>query len=66
MKRPDEIPSDLENQLNLSMARLREVYYEIRLDRLKQDLKAGPSVETLREIQEIQRAIEAERRVYKR
>jgi DNA primase len=66
MKRPDEIPSDLENQLNLSMARLREVYYEIRLDKLKQDLKAGPSVELLREIQETQRAIEAERRVYKR
>jgi len=66
MKRPDEIPSDLESQLNLSMARLREVYYEIRLDKLKQDLKAGPSVELLREIQETQRAIEAERRMYKR
>ncbi|PZA08358.1 MULTISPECIES: DNA primase [unclassified Meiothermus] len=66
MKRPDEIPSDLENQLHLSMARLREVYYEIRLDKLKQELKSRPSVELLREIQETQRAIEAERRVYKR
>lgn len=66
MKTP-QIPTDqLEGSLNTSMARLRETYYELRLDKLKSDLKAQPSTELLREIQETQRAIEAERRVYKR
>ncbi|MER3462696.1 MAG: DNA primase [Armatimonadota bacterium] len=64
MKRPEEAPQDLEHTLQTSMARLREVYYEMRLDKLKQELKTSPSVELLKEIQEIQRAIEAERRVY--
>lgn len=66
MKRPPSDHKELELQLAHSMALVREVYYEIRLDKLKNQLKISPSVELLREISETQKAIEAERRVYKR
>jgi DNA primase len=63
---PSIEPKELEASLNDSMAILREVYLSERLERLKVELKTNPTVELLREIQEIQRAIEAERRVYRR
>ena len=66
MKSPTFERSDLETHITTAMARLREVYYELRLDKLKAQLKTSPSVELLREISETQKAIEAERRVYKR
>lgn len=66
MKRPPSDHKELEMELARSMALVREVYYELRLDKLKVELKANPSVELLREISETQKAIEAERRVYKR
>jgi DNA primase len=66
MKSPQIAPSELELYLTQSMARVREVYYEIRLDKLKIQLKEQPSVELLREISETQKAIEAEKRVYMR
>lgn len=66
MKSPTFERADLEAHLTMAMARLREVYYELRLDKLKAELKTGASLELLREISETQKAIEAERRVYKR
>ncbi|MDX2005689.1 MAG: DNA primase [Meiothermus sp.] len=66
MKSPAFDVKDLENHITVAMARVREIYYEMRLDKLKLELKANPSVELLREISETQKAIEAERRVYKR
>jgi DNA primase len=69
MKRPEEAPQDLEHTLQVSMARLREVYYEMRLDKLKAQLKAASDLEEIRsltkDIQEVLQAIEAERRVYR-
>lgn len=66
MKSPTFEPANLEAHLTTAMARLREVYYELRLDKLKAKLKTEPSVDLLREISETQKAIEAERRIYKR
>ncbi|RIH89883.1 DNA primase [Calidithermus roseus] len=69
MKRPEEAPQDLEHTLQTSMARLREVYYEMRLDKLKAQLRAASDLEEVRaltkDIQEVLQAIEAERRVYR-
>jgi len=49
---------------------VREVYYEMRLDKLKGLLKSTTDLEEIRsltrEIQEVLQAIEAERRLYKR
>lgn len=66
MKSPTFEKADLEAHIAVGMARVREVYYEMRLDKLKAELKTNPTVELLREISETQKAIEAERRVYKR
>ena len=66
MKAPQIEGQHLETHLNVSMARLRETYYELRLEKLKSELKTNPTTDLLREIQETQRAIEAEKRVYKR
>lgn len=66
MKAPQIEGQHLETHLNVSMARLRETYYELRLEKLKGELKTTPTTDLLREIQETQRAIEAEKRVYKR
>lgn len=66
MKAPQVESQQLEAHLNVSMARLRESYYELRLEKLKVELKTNPTTDLLREIQETQRAIEAEKRVYRR
>ncbi|WP_027881724.1 DNA primase [Meiothermus rufus] len=70
MKSPSFERAQLEAHLNVAMARVREVYYEMRLDKLKTQLKATGDLEEIRsltkEIQEVLQAIEAERRVYRR
>jgi len=70
MKSPSFVQADLESHLGVAMARVREVYYEMRLDKLKTQLKAASDLEEIRgltkDIQEVLQAIEAERRVYKR
>ncbi len=70
MKSPSFERAQLEAHLNVAMARVREVYYEMRLDKLKTQLKASADLEEIRsltkEIQEVLQAIEAERRVYRR
>ena len=58
-------PAELERTLEKAMARLREGYYRARLAELKARLAEGASAELLREIQELQRAIETERRRYR-
>ncbi len=59
---------NLAESLDKSMARLREAYLTARLERLKAELKQNPAdpIGLLKEIQEVQKAIEAERRLYKR
>ncbi|WP_234553415.1 DNA primase [Thermus caliditerrae] len=49
-----------------TLARLREAYYLERRAKLKEALNQNPSLEILREIQELDQAIEAERRIYRR
>jgi len=58
-------PAELERTLEKAMARLREGYYRARLAELKARLAEEASAELLREIQELQRAIETERRRYR-
>lgn len=58
--------SELQSSMERSMARLREIYLMERLERLKAQLHTEADNNILREIHEVQRAIEAERRVYKR
>jgi len=48
------------------LARLRAAYYLERRAKLKEALNQNPSLEILREIQELDQAIEAERRIYRR
>lgn len=70
MKSPSFERMNLETHLTIAMARVREVYYEMRLDKLKTQLKATSDLDEVRtltkDIQEVLQAIEAERRVYKR
>ncbi len=70
MKSPSFERAELEAHLGVAMARVREVYYEMRLDKLKAQLKNTTELEEIRaltrEIQEVLQAIEAERRLYKR
>jgi DNA primase len=70
MKSPSFERANLEAHLTVAMARLREVYYEMRLDKLKTQLKSTTDLDEIRaltkDIQEVLQAIEAERRVYKR
>ncbi len=70
MKSPSFDRQSLEAHLNVALARVREVYYELRLDKLKAQLKSTTDLDETRtltkEIQEVLQAIEAERRVYKR
>jgi DNA primase len=70
MKSPSIDRANLEAHLAIAMARVREVYYEMRLDKLKAQLSSISEPEENRtliaEIQEVLQAIEAERRVYKR
>lgn len=47
------------------MARLREAYYLERRAKLKAAFLQNPNQELLREIQELDQAIEAERRIYR-
>ncbi|WP_018111230.1 DNA primase [Thermus igniterrae] len=49
-----------------TLARLREAYYLERRAKLKEALSRTPSLELLKEIQELDQAIEAERRIYRR
>ncbi len=58
-------PEELERTLAKAMARLREAYYRQRLEELKARLKNGVDLELLKEIQALQQAIEAERRLYR-
>lgn len=70
MKSPSFDHQNLEAHLNVALARVREVYYEMRLDKLKAQLNSTADLDKTRiltkEIQEVLQAIEAERRVYKR
>ncbi|MCX7783710.1 MAG: DNA primase [Meiothermus sp.] len=70
MKSPSFDRVNLEAHLTVAMARVREVYYEMRLDKLKTQLKSTSDLDEIRaltkDIQEVLQAIEAERRVYKR
>ncbi|MCS7067386.1 MAG: DNA primase [Meiothermus sp.] len=70
MKSPSFDRVNLEAHLTVAMARVREVYYEMRLDKLKTQLKHTTDLDEIRtltkDIQEVLQAIEAERRVYKR
>lgn len=70
MKSPSFERINLEAHLTVAMARVREVYYEMRLDKLKTQLKSTSDLDEVRaltkDIQEVLQAIEAERRVYKR
>ena len=70
MKSPQFERSDLEAHLNIGMARVREVYYEMRLETLKTHLKSTSDLDEIRsltkDIQEVLQAIEAERRIYRR
>lgn len=70
MKSPSFERMNLEAHLTVAMARVREVYYEMRLDKLKTQLKSTSDLDEVRaltkDIQEVLQAIEAERRVYKR
>jgi len=52
--------------LEKTLARLREAYYLERRAKLKEELNRNPSLDLLREIQELDQAIEAERRIYRR
>ena len=58
-------PPELERLLEKSLARLREGYYRKRLEELKNALAREATPELLREIQELQQKIEAERRRYR-
>ncbi len=58
-------PAELERTLEKAMARLREAYYQKRLKALKDALKEGVDLKLLKEIQELQQAIETERRLYR-
>ncbi len=58
-------PAELERTLAMAMARLREGYYRRRLEKLKAGLEKGADPELLKEIQALQEAIEAERRLYR-
>lgn len=70
MKSPSFDQQNLEAHLNVALARVREVYYELRLDKLKAQLNSTADLDKTRtltkEIQEVLQAIEAERRVYRR
>jgi len=70
MKSPSFERQNLEVHLNVALARVREVYFEMRLEKLKTQLKSVTDLDEIRaltkEIQEVLQAIEAERRVYKR
>lgn len=52
--------------LEKTLARLREAYYLEKRAKLKEALQRNPSLEILQEIQELDQAIEAERRIYRR
>ena len=62
---PDLDPDDLAENINKALARVREGYLEERLRELKARLEREDSPDLLREIQEVQEAIEAERRAYR-
>lgn len=70
MKSPQFERGDLEAHLGVGMARVREVYYEMRLEALKTHLKSASDLDEIRsltkDIQEVLQAIEAERRIYRR
>ncbi|WP_022798180.1 DNA primase [Thermus islandicus] len=62
---PEVDPQRLPERMEKILARLREAYYLEKRVRLKELLKQSPSLELLREIQELDQAIEAERRIYR-
>lgn len=67
MLQTGDTPDNLEHTLDKAMARLREAYLQVRLNDMKEVLKEQlePDTSYLREVQDVQRAIEAERRLYK-
>ena len=62
-----EHPAEHKEQLDKSLARLREAYLLRKRARLTEELKKNPdrALEILKEIQELDQAIEAERRLYR-
>ncbi len=56
----------LKEKLDHALARVREAYLKERLALLKARLKEGPEPGLLKEIAEVQQAIEAERRIYRK
>jgi hypothetical protein len=65
MMAPSVEEARLPEVMNKALARLREAYYLERRAKLKELLRQSPSLELLREIQELDQAIEAERRIYR-
>lgn len=65
MMTPEVEEARLPEVMNKALARLREAYYLERRAKLKELLRQSPSLELLREIQELDQAIEAERRIYR-
>jgi DNA primase len=65
MLAPEVDPSRLPEVMDKALARLREAYYLERRAKLKEVFLQNPSQELLREIQELDQAIEAERRIYR-
>ncbi|MGC8966860.1 MAG: DNA primase [Thermus sp.] len=65
MMAPEVEEARLPEVMEKALARLREAYYLERRAKLKELLQQSPSLELLREIQELDQAIEAERRIYR-
>ncbi|SDE61323.1 DNA primase [Thermus arciformis] len=65
MLAPEVEEARLPEVVEKALARLREAYYLERRSKLKELLQQSPSLELLREIQELDQAIEAERRIYR-
>jgi DNA primase len=65
MMAPEVEAPRLQEVVEKALARLREAYYLERRARLKERLLQSPSQDLLKEIQELDQAIEAERRIYR-
>jgi len=65
MMAPEVEAPRLQEVVEKALARLREAYYLERRARLKERLLQNPSQDLLKEIQELDQAIEAERRIYR-
>ena len=65
MLAPSVPEAEFERTLKKAMARLREGYFREKLERLKARLKTEADPRLLKEIHELQQAIEAERRLYR-